>query len=58
MTIEEMKEKKTALSSAIHALIRGFEEETQLVVESVELCHGMRMAEHPVLIDVKIEVKL
>ena len=58
MTIEEMKEKKVALSSAIHALIREFEEATELTVETVELCHGMRMAEHQVLINVKIEVKL
>lgn len=58
MTIEEMKAKKTALSSAIHSLVREFEEETQLIVESVDLSHGMRMAEHPVLIEVKLEVKL
>ncbi len=58
MTVEEMKEKKTALSSAIHALIREFEDETGLTVDAVSLCHGMRMEEHPVLIDVKLEVKL
>ena len=58
MTIDEMKEKKTALSSAIHGLIREFEDETGLTVDTVSLCHGMRMEEHPVLIDVKLEVKL
>lgn len=58
MTIEEMKEKKTALSSAIHELIRAFEDETDLIVDSVELHHGMRMPEYQVLIEVKVEVKL
>lgn len=53
-----MKEKKTALSSAIHSLIREFEDETHLLVESVELHHGMRMPAEPVLIEVRLEVKL
>lgn len=53
-----MKAKKTALSSAIHELIRAFEDETDLIVDSVELHHGMRMPEYQVLIEVKLEVKL
>ena len=58
MTIDEMKDKRVALSSAIHGLIREFESETGLTVDAVSLCHGMRMDERPVLIDVKLEVKL
>lgn len=58
MTIEEMREKKVALSSAIHALIREFERETCLIVEQVSLSHGMRHETHPVLIDVRLEVHL
>lgn len=58
MTIDEMKEKKVALSSAIHSLIREFEDETHLLVESVELHHGMRMPAEPVLLEVSLEVKL
>lgn len=58
MTIDEMKDKRVALSSAIHGLIREFEDETRLIVESVELHHGMQMPDHQVLIAVKLEVKL
>lgn len=58
MTIEEMKEKKTALSSEIHRLIRDFECETGLLVEMVALSHGMRHEPTPVLIAVKLEVHL
>lgn len=58
MTIDEMKAKKVALSSAIHSLIREFEDETRLVVESVELHHGMRIPAEAVLLEVKLEVKL
>lgn len=58
MTIDEMKTKKVALSSAIHGLIREFEDETELTVETVELHHGMRCATSPVLLEVKLEVKL
>ena len=43
MTIDEMKDKRVALSSAIHGLIREFESETGLTVDAVSLCHGMRM---------------
>ena len=53
-----MKEKKTALSSEIHRLIRDFECETGLLVEMVALSHGMRHEPTPVLIDVKLEVHL
>lgn len=58
MTIEEMKEKKVALSSALHVLIRTFEEETGLLVEQVTMSHGLRHEPHPVLIDVRVEVHL
>ena len=58
MTIDEMKSKKTALSSAIHGLIREFESETGLLVKEVSLSHGLRHEPTPVLIDVKVEVHL